>query len=309
VTTLLLSHPSGLEHDTGPHHPERPERLTAIAAALDEPRFAGLLREEAPGLNRKAVLRVHPVRFVDGVEAATPTRGHISLDPDTIMSPKSFEAISHCVGAAAAATDKVMRDEVKNAFLAMRPPGHHAGMTSVMGFCFFNTAAIIARHARAAHGAEHVAIVDFDVHHGNGTQEIFWSDPNVLYASTHQMPLFPGTGGRDERGEHDNIVNAPLRAGDDGEIFREAMEETVLPQIKSFGPDLVVISAGFDAHRHDPLGGLKLVEADYAWVTERLIEIAEQHAKGRIVSVLEGGYDLDALARSVAAHVAVLMGG
>ncbi len=177
-----------------------------------------------------------------------------------------------------------------------------------MGFCFFNNAAIAARHAQAAHGAERVAILDFDVHHGNGTQEIFWSDPSVLYVSTHQMPLFPGTGARDERGEHDNIVNAPLAAGDDGEIFREAMEAALLPRVKAFRPDLIVISAGFDAHRLDPLGGLDLVEEDFAWATERLMEIAERHAKGRIVSVLEGGYHLEGLARSVAAHVATLMG-
>jgi acetoin utilization deacetylase AcuC-like enzyme len=178
-----------------------------------------------------------------------------------------------------------------------------------MGFCFFNTAAIAARHAQAAHGAERVAILDFDVHHGNGTQEIFWSDPSVLYASSHQMPLFPGTGGRDERGEHDNIVNAPLRAGTNGEIFREALETALLPAIDAFRPDLIVISAGFDAHRLDPLGGLALVEEDFAWVTTRLMEIAETHAKGRIVSVLEGGYDLVGLASSAAAHVEALMGG
>jgi acetoin utilization deacetylase AcuC-like enzyme len=201
-----------------------------------------------------------------------------------------------------------MRGGAKNTFVAMRPPGHHAGIASPMGFCFFNNAAIAARHAQAAHGAERVAILDFDVHHGNGTQEIFWSDRSVLYASTHQMPLFPGTGGRDECGEHDNIVNAPLAAGDDGAVFREAMEAVLLPRVKSFRPDLIVISAGFDAHRLDPLGGLNLVEADFAWATERLMEIAEKHAKGRIVSVLEGGYDLEGLARSAAAHVETLMG-
>jgi acetoin utilization deacetylase AcuC-like enzyme len=201
-----------------------------------------------------------------------------------------------------------MRGGVKNAFAALRPPGHHAGTASPMGFCFFNNAAIAARHAQAAHGAERVAIVDFDVHHGNGTQEIFWTDPSVLYASTHQMPLFPGTGGRDECGEHDNIVNAPLRAGSDGEIFREAMATRLLPRIKTFHPDLIVISAGFDAHRLDPLGGLDLVEADFAWATEQLMEIAGRHAKGRIVSMLGGGYHLEGLARSAAAHVAALMG-
>jgi acetoin utilization deacetylase AcuC-like enzyme len=212
------------------------------------------------------------------------------------------------VGGATAAVDEVMRGGAQNAFVAMRPPGHHAGTASPMGFCFFNNAAIAARHAQAAHGAERVAILDFDVHHGNGTQEIFWSDASVLYASSHQMPLFPGTGGRDERGDHDTIVNAPLRAGDNGEIFREALETALLPRINAFHPDVIVISAGFDAHRRDPLGGLDLVEEDFAWATARLMEIAEKHAKGRIVSVLEGGYDLEGLARSAAAHVETLMG-
>jgi acetoin utilization deacetylase AcuC-like enzyme len=308
VTTLFLSHSSYLDHDTGPGHPERPDRIRAIIEALEHERFAILVRADAPGVDRAAILRVHPARYVDAIEAATPKRGRVHLDSDTVMSAKSFVAIGHCVGAATAAVDEVMRGGGKNAFVAMRPPGHHAGIASPMGFCFFNNAAIAARHAQAAHGAERVAILDFDVHHGNGTQEIFWSDPSVLYASTHQMPLFPGTGARDERGAHDNILNAPLRAGDDGAVFREAMETRLLPYIEAFRPDLIVISAGFDAHRRDPLGGLNLVEADFAWATARVMEIAEKHAKGRIVSILEGGYDLEWLARSVAAHVESLMG-
>jgi acetoin utilization deacetylase AcuC-like enzyme len=308
LTTLFLSHSSYLDHDTGPGHPERPDRIRAITEALEHERFAALIRADAPGADRPAILRVHPAHYVDAIEAATPLRGKVHLDPDTVMSAQSFDAIAHCAGAAAAAVGEVMRGGVKNAFVALRPPGHHAGTASPMGFCFFNNAAIAARHAQEAHGAERVAIVDFDVHHGNGTQEIFWSDCSVLYASTHQMPLFPGTGARDERGEHDNIVNAPLRAGIDGEIFREAMEAVLLPRVKSFRPDLIVISAGFDAHRLDPLGGLNLIEEDFAWATERLMEIAEKHARGRIVSVLEGGYDLDGLARSAAAHVAALRG-
>jgi len=254
-------------------------------------------------------LRVHPEPYVASIEAAAPKTGRINLDPDTIMSPGTMEAIAHCVGGATAAVNEVMRGDATNAFLAARPPGHHAERATPMGFCFFNTAAIAARHAQAVHGAERVAIVDFDVHHGNGTQDIFWSDPTILYASTHQMPLFPGTGGLDQRGEHDNIVNAPLAAGDDGSVFREAMDSKLLPRIEAFAPDIIVISAGFDAHRHDPLGGLKLVEADFVWVTTRLMEIAERRAKGRIVSILEGGYDLESLARSAAAHVLTLMGG
>lgn len=308
MTTLVLGHSSYFDHDTGPGHPERPDRIRVITEALEHERFAKLIRAGAPGLDRAAILRVHPAHYVDAIEAATPARGKVHLDPDTVMSAQSFAAIGHCVGAATAAVDEVMRGGAKNAFAALRPPGHHAGIASPMGFCFFNNAAIAARHAQAALGAERVAILDFDVHHGNGTQEIFWSDPSVLYASTHQMPLFPGTGARDERGEHENIVNAPLAAGDDGTIFREAMETALLPRIDAFRPDFIIISAGFDAHRLDPLGGLNLVEADFAWATERLMEIAEQHAKGRIVSVLEGGYHLEGLARSVAAHVAALMG-
>jgi acetoin utilization deacetylase AcuC-like enzyme len=308
VTTLFLSHSSYLDHDTGPGHPERPDRIRAITEALEHARFAALIRADAPGLDRAAILRVHPAHYVDAIEAAAPARGKVHLDPDTVMSAQSFAAIGHCVGAATAAVDEVMRGGAKNAFVALRPPGHHAGVASPMGFCFFNNAAIAARHAQAAHGAERVAILDFDVHHGNGTQEIFWSDSSVLYASTHQMPLFPGTGGRDERGEHDNVVNAPLAAGDDGTVFREAMETRLLPRIDEFRADLIVISAGFDAHRLDPLGGLNFVEADFAWATARLMEIAEKHAKGRIVSVLEGGYDLEGLARSAAAHVEALMG-
>jgi acetoin utilization deacetylase AcuC-like enzyme len=308
VTTLLLSHPACLDHDTGPGHPERPDRIRAITKALDQPRFALLRRADAPGIDRAAVLRVHPADYADAIEAAPAARGRVYLDADTPMSPKSFAAIAHCVGGVTMAVDDVMRGAAQNAFVAMRPPGHHAGTASPMGFCFFNTAAIAARHALAAHGAGRVAILDFDVHHGNGTQEIFWSDASVLYASSHQMPLFPGTGGRDKCGEHDNIVNAPLLAGSNGEIFREAMEMALLPRIDAFCPDLIVISAGFDAHRRDPLGGLDLGEEDFAWATTRLMEIAGKHAKGRIVSVLEGGYDLEGLARSAAAHVAALMG-
>jgi acetoin utilization deacetylase AcuC-like enzyme len=264
---------------------------------------------EAPGIDRAAILRVHPADYADAIEAAPQAKGRVYLDPDTLMSAKSFAAIAHCVGGVTLAVDEVMRGGAKNAFVAMRPPGHHAGTASPMGFCFFNNAAIAARHAQAEHGAGRVAILDFDVHHGNGTQEIFWSDPTVLYASSHQMPLFPGTGGRDERGEHDNIVNAPLRAGTNGEIFREVLETALLPAIDVFSPDLIVISAGFDAHRLDPLGGLMLTEEDFAWVTTRLMEIAETHAKGRIISVLEGGYDLIGLANSAAAHVDALMSG
>jgi acetoin utilization deacetylase AcuC-like enzyme len=308
VTTLLLSHPSYALHNTGAHHPERPDRIRAVLEALEAESFAGLSRALAPCIDRAVLLRVHPARYIDAIEAAGPTQGKIYLDQDTVMSTKSYEAIAHSAGGAAAAVDAVMSGGTNNAFVVMRPPGHHAGMASPMGFCFFNNAAVAARHAKAAYGAERVAILDFDVHHGNGTQEIFWSDPSVLYASSHQMPLFPGTGGRGECGEHGNIVNVPLSAGDDGARFREAVESHILPRIENFHPDLIVISAGFDGHRHDPLGGLRLVESDFVWVTAKAMEIAEKCAKGRIVSVLEGGYELEGLARSAAAHLLTLMG-
>jgi len=231
------------------------------------------------------------------------------FDADTAMMPKTLEAALYAVGGAVQAVDEVMRGDVENAFVAVRPPGHHAERATAMGFCFFNNVAIAARHAQAAHGAERVAILDFDVHHGNGTQDIFWSDPTVLYASTHEMPLYPGTGAREETGEHGTIVNAPLRAGDGGEEFKAALETVILPKMAAFRPDLILVSAGFDAHRRDPLANLNLLESDFAWVTARLMEIADQCAKGRLVSLLEGGYDLDALSRSAAAHILTLMHG
>jgi acetoin utilization deacetylase AcuC-like enzyme len=308
MTTYLVTHPAGLAHDMGMGHPERPDRLRAIERALSAARFADLVRVEAPRAERGAILRVHPETYVAELEQASPAEGLVQLDADTTMGPGTFEAALRAAGGAVAAVDAVMGGRAANAFVAMRPPGHHAERSTAMGFCFFGNAAIAARHARAAYGAERVAIMDFDVHHGNGTQDIFWSDPNVLYASTHQMPLYPGTGATGERGEHDTIVNAPLRAGDGGEVFREAMEGRVLPRIDAFRPDLVIISAGFDAHRRDPLANLQLTEADFAWATAKLMDIAERCCGGRIVSLLEGGYDLQALSNSVAVHVATLMG-
>jgi acetoin utilization deacetylase AcuC-like enzyme len=225
------------------------------------------------------------------------------------MSPGSFEAALRAVGGVVHAVDEVMAGKAKNAFVATRPPGHHAETARPMGFCFFNSAAIAARHAQKKHGIERAAVVDFDVHHGNGSQEIFWSDRTVMYASTHQMPLYPGTGAVSERGEHNTIVNAPLRPGDGGDQFRAAFEGVILPRLRDFRPDLIVISAGFDAHMRDPLANLNLLEADFDWATLKLMEIADASAGGRVVSVLEGGYDLEGLANSASAHVTALMQG
>jgi acetoin utilization deacetylase AcuC-like enzyme len=226
-----------------------------------------------------------------------------------MMSPGSFEASLRAAGGACQAVDEVMTSRVANAFVATRPPGHHAETATPMGFCLFNNAAVAARHAQKTHDAERVAIVDFDVHHGNGSQDIFWSDASVMYCSTHQMPLYPGTGAVSERGAKNTIVNAPLRPGDGGEQFREALETVILPRLESFGPDLVIISAGFDAHMRDPLANLNFLEPDYVWVTQKLMALADRHANGRVVSLLEGGYDLEGLSKSVAAHVTALMRG
>ncbi len=309
VTTLLVSHPACAAHDMGEGHPERPARLRAIDQALEAELFQMLARDAAPRAPMEALTRVHPESYIAALELAAPKEGHVQVDQDTSMSPGTWEAALRSAGGAVFAVDEVFGRRAVNAFVATRPPGHHAEVATPMGFCFFNNAAVAARHAQAVYGAERVAIVDFDVHHGNGTQDIFWNDKTVLYASTHQMPLFPGTGALGERGEHNQIVNAPLRAGDGGDIFREAFEVAILPRVEEFAPDLVIVSAGFDAHHKDPLGGLKLREEDFAWATRKLMRIADRRCGRRLVSVLEGGYDLEGLGRSVAAHVAALMGG
>ena len=309
VTTLLISHSACLAHDMGEGHPERPDRLRAIERALESETFQMLARDIAPRADLAAIERVHPKDYIEAIRAAAPTEGLTAIDSDTSMSPGTYEAALRAAGGAVFAVDEVMSGKARNAFVATRPPGHHAETATPMGFCFFNNAAIAARHAQAAHGAERVAIVDFDVHHGNGTQDIFWDDATVMYASTHQMPHYPGTGAASERGEHDQIVNAPLRAGDAGEAFREAMEARILPRVEAFAPDLVIVSAGFDAHRRDPLGAVNLTEADFAWATRKLMDVARKRSGDRIVSVLEGGYDLEGLSRSVAAHVTALMEG
>ncbi len=308
MSTLFITHPVARGHDMGPGHPEQPARLRAIEQALEHERFQLLAREQAARGEAAQVIRCHPEAYFRSLEEAAPGAGVVHLDGDTSMGPGTWEAAMHAVGAACQAVDEVMGKRAANAFVAMRPPGHHAETSTPMGFCFFNNAAIAARHAQAVHGAQRIAIMDFDVHHGNGTQDIFWADKSVMYASTHQMPLYPGTGARGECGEHDTIVNAPMPAGADGVVFREAMESVVLPRLAAFRPDLVIVSAGFDAHRRDPLAQINLNEDDFAWATGKLMDVAEASAGGRVVSLLEGGYDLDALGRSVAAHVAALMG-
>jgi len=309
MSTLLVSHPACLDHLMPPGHPERPDRLRAIERALEDERFQILAREQAPMAEAENIELCHPIEYFEAIRNASPSEGMVQLDADTSMSPGSFEAALRGVGGGMLAVDEVMNQKASNAFVAVRPPGHHAETARPMGFCLFNNAAITARYAQNRYGVERVSIVDFDVHHGNGSQDIFWADKSVMYCSTHEMPLYPGTGAASERGEHNTIVNAPLSAGDGGDAFREAFEIVILPRLREFKPDFLVISAGFDAHTRDPLANLNLVEADYTWVTKKLMEIADASAQGRIVSLLEGGYDLQGLARSVAAHVTALMGG
>jgi acetoin utilization deacetylase AcuC-like enzyme len=308
MTTLLLTHRASLDHLTPPGHPERPDRIRAVDQVLAENRFDKLVRGEAPEGTLDLVRLCHDEHYVEELRRIAPDKGLIYLDGDTSMSPGTWETVMRTVGGAVAATDAVMSGAADNAFLAMRPPGHHAETNKPMGFCFFDHAAIAARHAQRKYGIARAAVVDFDVHHGNGTQDIFWADPTMMYCSTHQMPLFPGTGATGERGEHDTIVNAPLAPGDGAAKFRSAFENAILPQLQKFAPELIVISAGFDAHRRDPLANINLDAEDFGWVTRKLMDVAAASAGGRVVSVLEGGYDLQGLKESVAAHVTALMG-
>ena len=306
MTTLLFTHPACLEHDPGRHHPDSAARLRAVLDALAEPEFADLERREAREAALEDVLRVHPRPHVERLLRAVPKSGRVGIDADTVMSPASGVAALRAAGAVVAAVDAVAAREADNAFCAVRPPGHHAEPDRAMGFCLFNNIAIGALRARAAHNLHRIAVIDFDVHHGNGTQAAFEADGGLFYASTHQSPLYPGTGSASETGVG-NIVNAPLRPMAGSREFRAAMSGHILPALDAFRPELMLISAGFDAHRSDPLAQLMLDQADYTWVTERLVEIADRHAGGRLVSALEGGYDLPALGASVAAHVGVLM--
>jgi acetoin utilization deacetylase AcuC-like enzyme len=310
VTTALISHPACLDHDTPPGHPECADRLRAVLRALEAREFEGLKRLDAPPAEEESLLRVHARSEIDQVlrvhAAEAERNGHSTIDGDTSMSPGSAQAALRAAGAVISAVDEVAAGRVGNAFCAVRPPGHHAERDRAMGFCLFNNIAIGALHARDVAGFKRIAVVDFDVHHGNGTQDIFFGDPHLFYASTHQFPLYPGTGRPSEKGVADNIFNAPLPPGADGSAFRAAFENLLLPALDRFAPDFIFISAGFDAHRADPLAQLNLDESDFAWATDRICAIAARRCGGRIVSALEGGYDLEALGSSAAAHVRAL---
>ena len=282
--------------------------MDAVEQALQMEGLASrLARRDAERATLDCIGLMHPQKYIEQIVASVPSSGVTRLDADTCLSPGSLEAALRAVGAACSAVDEVILGESKNAFCAVRPPGHHAEQNKAMGFCIFNTVAIAAAYARQKYGVERVAVIDFDVHHGNGTQEMFWSDQNSLFASTHQMPLFPGTGSKSERGEFDNIVNCPLIEGDGSSEFRAAISDVILPGLVTFQPDLLLVSAGFDAHMNDPLAGLNLQADDYAWVTKQLLEIADKFTNGRLISTLEGGYDLSALTSSVASHVEELL--
>ncbi len=282
--------------------------MAALEEVFADPGFDALERVDAPQCDETVYELVHPSAHISSISNAIPEEGIVKIDSDTSASPKSWEAVNRVCGAAVDAVDGVFNGEADNAFIAMRPPGHHAEKTKAMGFCLVNTVAVAARYAQEAHGAERIAIVDFDVHHGNGTQDIFYDDPTVLFASSHQMPLYPGSGALAETGVG-NIFNAPLSDGDDGSKFKEAFRERILPAVENFQPDFLFVSAGFDAHHRDPLAGLNLVEDDFDWATGKLMEIAEGSCGSRLVSVLEGGYDLRGLADSASAHVKRLMTG
>ncbi|HEY4113643.1 MAG TPA: histone deacetylase family protein [Rhizomicrobium sp.] len=311
MRTGLVTSPACFGHKPPAGHPERPERLTAVLAALESQAFRDLDRRAAPKASPEEIGRAHSNRLIEKIleqmNAEAGDSGYAFIDGDTVMSPASADAALHAAGAAIAAVDAVMRGEVKNAFCAVRPPGHHAERDRAMGFCLFNNVAVAALHARAAHHLNRVAVVDFDVHHGNGTQDIFFDDANLFYASTHQMPLYPATGYPSETGVARNVINCPLPPSAGSAQFRAIYKESVLPTLADFAPEFIFISAGFDAHRADPLANLELDENDFAWATHEICAIARDCAGGRVVSALEGGYDLSALQRSAAEHVRALM--
>ncbi len=308
MTVVLLTHPACLAHEPGAGHPERPDRLRAVLAALDHLDFAGLGREEAPQATLEQLALAHPADYVAQVLAIRPPPGGaVRLDADTVMSSGSAEAARRAAGGACAAVDLVMAGQAGSAFVAVRPPGHHAEPAQAMGFCLFGSVAVAALHARARWDVRRIAIVDFDVHHGNGTQAMLQDDPQMFFASSHQSPCYPGTGAASETGVDRNVVNLPLPPGTGSAGFRQGWRDVILPALDRFAPELLLVSAGFDAHRADPLAELELEADDFAWLTGALLDVAHRHCRGRLVSVLEGGYDLDALASSAAAHVRVLM--
>lgn len=307
MTVALITHEACLQHDTGPWHPECADRLRAVLRALEGEEFLPLIREQAPLATIEQLARVHPRDYIESILAIRPEPGQsVELDADTIMSHGSAEAALRAAGGAIMAVDAVMQGWARSAFAAVRPPGHHAERGHAMGFCLFATAAIAARHAQAQWGLSRVAVVDFDVHHGNGTQDVFARDRSLFYASSHQYPCYPGTGAPEETGVG-NILNVGLPPGSGSASFRAAWSDKILPALDAWAPDLIIVSAGFDAHKADPLAQLQVETADFAWLTAELVTLSRRHGKGRLVSVLEGGYDLDALAASAAAHVRALM--
>lgn len=305
MATALFTHESGLNHVTPPGHPERVARLQAMEKSLAD--VEELDRREAPLAPDTEVLRCHPQAYLDALRDAVPESGFVSLDADTHMSPGSLTAALHDVGGCCAAVDAVLAGEVANAFVGCRPPGHHAEAATPMGFCLFGSAAIAVKRALDHHGLERVALIDFDVHHGNGSQALLWDEPRSLFVSSHQSPLWPGSGAPHEQGAHNNVLNLPLAPMTGGVEMRRAYEREAFPALEAFAPELVVVSAGFDAHAADPLANLNWIEDDFTWITHAICDLADAHAGGRVVSTLEGGYDLDALGASIAAHVGVLM--
>lgn len=307
MKTLLYTHKDCFAHDTGSMHPERAQRLAAILHALKDAKLEGTEWREAPLAEPEQIARVHPEHYIAAVQQAIPEEGHAYLDGDTPVSPGSWNAALRAAGAVCAGVDAVLGGEAKRAFCAVRPPGHHAEPEHAMGFCLFNNIAIGAAQARSVHGLERVAVVDFDVHHGNGTQAAFWDDGGFFFASTHQYPLYPGSGSPQETGRAGNILNATLPPGAGSEAFRQVFSKTVMPALSDYRPELILISAGFDAHRSDPLANLNLESEDFHWATRELCRLAEESAQGRVVSTLEGGYDLEALAESATEHVLALL--
>ncbi len=306
MTTALITHPACLEHSPPPGHPERVERLKAVLDALGSQQFSGLQREEAPRAELAELALVHAKNYIVAMLELVPTQGYAVVDADTVLSPGSGDAALRAAGSAVHGVNLVMQGAVKNAFCAVRPPGHHAEPNQAMGFCMFNNIVVGAQYARSVYGLKRVAVVDFDVHHGNGTQAAFATDANLFYASTHQMPLYPGTGFAREKGVG-NILNCPLSPGAGSREFRASISDSVLPALDKFRPEFIFISAGFDAHRADPLANIELEDEDFSWVTKELCALAARLCSGRVVSALEGGYDLDALASASRAHVKALM--